>query len=118
MLIVGIILSLGFLGVIAFLALSKKSDKLTKKLAFFALIIIGVSIVLGTAISIIFYKPAEEPIEFQIPGLMAPQPKTPDSSSNIMVLIFAIVLVLFLAMIIYLSLKEQKKKNIPAKKRS
>jgi heme/copper-type cytochrome/quinol oxidase subunit 4 len=116
MLIVGIIFSIGLLGVIAFLALSKKSDKLIKKLAFFALILIGVSIVLSTAIVIIFAKPPEEPIEFQIPGLMVPQPKTSDSSNNIMVLIFAIVLVLFLAMIIYLSLKEQKKKNISAKK--
>jgi predicted membrane channel-forming protein YqfA (hemolysin III family) len=116
MLVVGIVLSIGLLGVIAFLALSKKSEKLIKKLALIALIVIGLSIIASAAIVIIFDKPPEEPIEFQIPGLMAPQPKTPDSSNSMMILIFAIVLVLFLGMIIYLSLKEQKKKNIPAKK--
>jgi membrane protease YdiL (CAAX protease family) len=122
MLVVGIIVSIFLLGVITFLALSKKSEKIIKKLAFIALIVIGVSVIASTVIVIVFDKPPEEPIEFRIPGLLPQQPKAPSSSNNIMALVFAILLVLFLGVIIYVSLKDQnqgknrKKKQIQVKR--
>jgi amino acid transporter len=122
MLVVGIIASIILLGVITFLALSKESEKLIKKLAFIALIVIGVSVIASTVVVIIFKKPPEEPIEFRIPGLMSQPPNVSSSSTNIIALIFAILLVLFLGVIIYVALKDQnqgknrKKEQIQAKR--
>jgi hypothetical protein len=108
MLFVIIPLALGFLGVIIYFALSRKSSRIVR---FAALIALGAVIlsmlVCGFIVILDLGGGGEEPA---MPDFLATEQPAPPAKDNTFVLIFGMLFFLaFLVIVVILSLKEQRK---------
>ena len=109
-----LILSVGFLGVIVYFAVSPKSSKLVKIVAIAALILAGLTI--GICGFLLFRGPAQDPDAIPLP-VFQDMPTEPAKKSNIMsFLIFFAFLFAVLGIIIYVAIRDRKKTQKPAKK--
>jgi amino acid transporter len=111
MLIVGILISVIILGLLIRMALSKQSEKPLKLAAIIALGLIALSVII--CLIMIFAGPAAEEEEEVFAGLPLAEPVQVSNPNGVYILLFGVLLLLFLGLIIFLSLREQKKgKNI------
>ena len=102
------ILSVALLGLIIYFAVSSKSSRLLKLAAFIALGLIGLS--LGVCGFFLLKGPAES--NETIPLSLFQEVKPPAKTGNtVATVIFFIVFVLVLAVIIFLAIRDQKKKD-------
>ncbi|MFP3041228.1 hypothetical protein LQZ19_05340 [Treponema primitia] len=109
MVIVGILVSLALLGVIIRFALSKQSEKLVKRAAVIALAVIGLAIIVCLILIITGPKQVEEEPVFS--GLPLAEPVQVADSNVVYALIFGIIMLLFLGLIIFLSIRGKKPKR-------
>jgi multisubunit Na+/H+ antiporter MnhB subunit len=109
MIIVGAVISLALLAVIIRFALSPQTDKPVKRAALIALGAIGLAIVACLVIVIAGPRATEEEEVFA--GLPLAEPVTVVNSNRIYMLAFGIIMLLFVGLIIFLSLREEKKKH-------
>ncbi|MDR2029231.1 MAG: hypothetical protein LBP93_06815 [Treponema sp.] len=101
-------LALGFLGIIIYFALSKESSRVVRLAALIALgavilsvLVCGIIVILGPGES------GEEPV---MPDFLATeQPEAPAATNTFVLVIVILFLLLFLGMVVFLSLKEQRK---------
>jgi uncharacterized membrane protein len=108
MLFVIIPIALGFLGVIIYFALSKKSARIVRLVALIALgavilsvLVCGIIVILGLG------EGGEEP---RMPDFLVTGESEPPAKTNTFVLVMVILfLLIFLGMVVVLSLKEQRK---------
>jgi flagellar basal body-associated protein FliL len=104
------ILSAGLLGLIVFFFFSKKSSRSLKRAALGALIAIGIS--LGVCGFFIIQGPAVPEAEFYLP-LAAAADEPPVKGANFLsLLVFLVILVALLALIIYIGMRDQRKKAV------
>jgi len=109
-----LILSVGFLGVIVYLAVSPKSSRLVKMVAIAALILAGLTI--GVCAFLLIKGPAQDPEAIPLP-VFQDMPTEPAKKSNIMsFLIFFAFLFAVLGIIIYVAIRDRKKTQKPVKK--
>jgi uncharacterized protein with PQ loop repeat len=107
MIIVGVLVSLALLGVIIRFALSKKTEKLVKRAAIIALAVISLAIII--CLIIIVSGPGvveEEPV---FSGFPLAEPVQVADPSTTYFLVFGIIMLLFLGLIIFFSMKDKKK---------
>ena len=109
-----LILSVGFLVVIVYFAISPKSSRLVKIVAISALILAGLTI--GVCAFLLIKGPAQDPDAIPLP-VFQDMPTEPAKKSNIMsFLIFFAFLFAILGIIIYVAIRDRKKTKEPAKK--
>ena len=111
-----IIVPLGLFVLIVYFAVSKKSNLLIRWSAIMALIIIGISMIV--CLFIIFGEPAAVVVKGPTIKIISEEEVIPVAEGDfIPLLVFGIILILFIAVIIYLALREQyrhkKKKEDP-----
>ena len=109
MIIVGAVVSLALLAVIIRLALSPRTERPVKRAALIALGAIGLAIVVCLAMAITGPGSTEEEAAFV--GLPLAEPVTVVNSGKIYMLIFGVIMLLFVGLVIFLSLREEKKKR-------
>jgi amino acid transporter len=104
------VFSFGLLGLIVFFFFSKKSSPALKRAALGALLAIGIS--LGVCGFIIIRGPAASEAELYLPVVtVTDQP--PVKGTNIPgLLVFLVILVALLGVIIYIGMRDQKKKAV------
>ncbi|MDR2486258.1 MAG: hypothetical protein LBD55_12820 [Treponema sp.] len=102
-----IIVPIGLFVLIVYFAVSKKSNLLIRWSAIMALIIIGISMIV--CLFIIFGEPAAVVVKGPAIKIISEEEEvTPVAGGNfIPLLVFGIILLLFIAVIIYLALQEQ-----------
>ena len=111
-----LILSVGFLGVIVYFAISPKSSRLVKIVAIGALILAGLTI--GVCAFLLVRGPAQDPDAIPMP-VFQDMPTEPARKSNIVTfLIFFAFLFAVLGVIIYVAVRDRKKTQEPAKKQA
>jgi flagellar basal body-associated protein FliL len=104
------ILSVGLLGLIVFFFFSKKSSRGLKRAALGALIAIGLS--LGVCGFFIIQGPAVTEADLYMPPVVVTD-KTPVKGANVLgLLIFLVILVALLGVIIFLGMRDQRKKAV------
>ena len=106
MLIVGIIFSIGLLGVIIYFAISAKSSRLLKLTAIIALGLISLSLVISGIF--IIKGPAEDPSIIQLPVFQDTAPQVKKSFRVVDIVILA-VMIIGLVVVIVKASKDQKK---------
>ena len=106
--VVLIIFSLVLLGVIIYFAFSKKSSRLLKRVAFIALALIALALVIAGIFLLV--GPGEDPGHIPIPGFHEPQAQD-ESRISVELIVFIIIFLLILGLIIYSTYKEQQKKH-------
>lgn len=109
MIIVGIIVSLALLAVIIRFALSPRTDKPVKLAAIIALGAIGLAIVACLIIVITGPKATEEEAVFT--DFLPAEPAAAGKSGSAYLLAVGFIMLLFVGLIIFLSLREEKKKR-------
>jgi predicted membrane channel-forming protein YqfA (hemolysin III family) len=112
--VVLIILSIGLLGIIIYFAVSPKSSKLLKLAAFIALGLIVLSLAICGIFLII--GPGEDDGDIFLPIFHDAAPQADSSGNTTMVVSFFVALFGILGLIIFLALREQRKKAVSAKK--
>ena len=114
MLVVGIILSLGLLGLIIYFAISRKSSRRLKFAAIIALACIGVSLIICGYF--IIRGPGADKAALPFPALV--DGPAPVKQRNIADLIILAVLVAVVGVVIFISLRDKRKKAEPAKRKA
>ena len=109
MIILGVIFSFALLAVIIRFALSRQSDRLVKRAALIALAVIGLTIVVCLVVIMTGPQATEEEAVFT--GLPLAEQVAVVNSGRLYVLIVGIIMLLFVGLIIYLSLREERKKR-------
>ncbi|MDR0643147.1 MAG: hypothetical protein LBG07_11905 [Treponema sp.] len=109
MIVVGVIVSLALLAVIIRFALSRQSDKPVKRAALIALALISLTIIVCLVIVITGPQATEEEAVFT--GLPLAEQVAVVNSGRSYMLIVGIFMLLFVGLIIFLSLREEKKKR-------
>ncbi|MDR2739635.1 MAG: hypothetical protein LBB68_07370 [Treponema sp.] len=107
MIIVGIFVSLALLGVIIRFALSKETEKPVKRAAVIALAVISLAIIV--CLIMIVSGPGvveEEPV---FSGFPLAEPVQAANSNTWYIMGFGIIILLFLGLIIFFSMKDKKK---------
>jgi amino acid transporter len=113
MLVVLGILSAGLLGIIIYLALSPKSSKLLKLSAFIALGLIVIAV--GICAIFLVIGPSEDTGVINFP-VFDDSPPAPTRNVNIVeTLIFAAIFLIIMGFIIYLGLRERRRKGMVQK---
>ena len=112
MLVVLIILSVGLLGLTIFFAISRSSTRPLKLAAFIAMGLIALSLVVGGIFLIAGTGETEEPIPFQMPGTPAQEAQT---GNVVEVLVFLLLFFVIMALVIGLTIREQRRKNAAGK---
>ena len=107
--IVLIILSLGILVGIIYFAFSPKSSPLLKRVAFIALGVIALALVICGIFLIM--GPAEETGIIPIPGFHEPPAQEAESRVSVELVVFILIFLLIMGIIIYSAIKEQQKKS-------
>jgi uncharacterized membrane protein len=104
------IISIGLLGLIVFFFFSKKSSRSLKRAALAALIVIGLS--LAICGFFIIRGPAASEAELYLP-LAAVTNEPPVKGVNVLgLLIFLVILVALLGLIIFIGMRDQRKKAV------
>jgi hypothetical protein len=116
MIIAAALVSLILLAVIIRFALSPQTDKLVKRVAVIALGAIGLALLACLAVILSRFGGEETAAEDLIPGLPLAEPSAAAGPDGIYMLIFGFVLLLFIGLIIFLSMREKKKLAAPVKK--
>jgi len=107
--VVLIILSVGLLGLIVYFAVSPKSSRLLKLTAFIALGLIGLSI--GVAGFFLIMGPGESEELIPLPVFHDAQPQAASNSNLGPVIGFLVVFAIIMGLIVYLALREQRRKE-------
>jgi uncharacterized membrane protein len=108
MLFVIIPIALGFLGVIVYFALSKESSRVVRLAALIALGAVILSVlVCGIIVLLSLGGGGEEPVAPDF--LVAERPEAPAKTDTFVMVIVLLFLLLFLGLVVFLSLKEQRK---------
>jgi hypothetical protein len=107
MLVFGVILSLGILAAMIYLALSKKSGRFIRRAAVIALIIIGISLVISVVILLGGSFGSSKPVMGDIPV----KPASPANTDVGYVITFLIMLLLLLGLIAFVSIREKKQRG-------
>jgi heme A synthase len=107
MLFVIIPIALGFLGAIVYFALSKESSRIVRLAALIALGAVILSVLVCGIIVLLSLGGGEEPVVTDF--LVAEAPEPPAKTNTFILVIGMLFLLLFLAMVVFLSLKEQRK---------
>jgi hypothetical protein len=101
-------IALGFLGVIVYFALSKESSRIVRLVALVALGAVILSVlVCGIIVLLSLGGGGEEPVMPDF--LVAEQPEPPAKTNTFVLIIGMLFLLAFLGMVVFLSLKEQRK---------
>jgi multisubunit Na+/H+ antiporter MnhB subunit len=108
MIIVGAVVSLALLAVIIRFALSPQTEKPVKLAALIALAVIGLSIV--ACLVMVFSGPGKTEEEQVFAGLPLAEPVAVANSNRGYLLAVGIIMLLFVGLIIFLSLREKRKK--------
>jgi formate hydrogenlyase subunit 3/multisubunit Na+/H+ antiporter MnhD subunit len=110
MIIVGILASLALLAVIIRFALSPQTDRLIKRAARIALAAIALAII--ACLILVIAAPGAEEEEEVFAGLPLAEPVVAAVDPNrVYMLIVGAIMLLFVGLIIFLSLREEKKKR-------
>jgi amino acid transporter len=110
-----LIIPLGLFGLIVYFAVSKQSGLLIRWAAIIALILIGLSVVV--CLFILFSEPNAVVVEGPNIDFTPDREVIPVKKSNpLPMLVFAGILLLFIALVVYLGLREQHRKNEAVKK--
>ncbi|GHV66248.1 hypothetical protein AGMMS49928_00470 [Spirochaetia bacterium] len=101
-------LSVILLGVIAWLAISENSSRAVRRVALFALTAIVLSVILSIIVIFLFFG---EPAAVVGPGIGDEiiQPVKPVNDRSFSIIIFMVLLLAFLALILFLALRREKK---------
>jgi heme A synthase len=101
-------IALGFLGAIVYFALSKKSSRFVRLAALIALGVVILSVlVCGLIILLSLGGGTEEPV---MPDFfVTEQPEAPAKTNTFIIALVMIFLLVFLGMVVFFSLKEQRK---------
>jgi low temperature requirement protein LtrA len=110
MIIFGAIVSLALLAVIIRFALSPQTEKPVKRAALIALAAIGLTIVVCLVMVITGPKTTEEAEVFA--GLPLAESVAVANSGRVYMLLLGVIMLLFVGLIIFLSLREEKKKRL------
>jgi amino acid transporter len=102
------ILSLGLLALIIYFAFSSKSSRLLKRVAFIALALIALALVIAGIFLLV--GPGEDPGHIPIPGFHEPQTHD-ESRISVELIVFILVFLFIIGLIIYSAYKEQHKKS-------
>jgi uncharacterized membrane protein len=107
-------LAIGFLGLIIYFALSKKSSRLVRLAALIALGAVILSVlVCGVIVILSLGEGGGEP---RMPEFLAAgEPEPPAKTSTFVLVIVILFLLIFLGMVVVFSLKEQRKTETPEK---
>ncbi|MDR1903190.1 MAG: hypothetical protein LBQ88_13035 [Treponema sp.] len=100
-------LSAVILAGIIYFAVSLKSEPVVRRTAIIALIVIGLAVI--TSLIVIFSEPVEA-VGSDIPGIPA-VPVKPVKTNSIWVFIFSIIFLLFIASILFIAIRQQKKQE-------
>jgi heme A synthase len=107
MLFLVIPIALGFLGVIVYFALSKESSRIVRLAALIALGAVILSVLVCGIIVLLSLGGGGEPV---MPDFLATeQPEPPAKTSTFVMAVVMVFLLLFLGMVVFLSLREQRK---------
>jgi hypothetical protein len=110
MIVVGAIVSLALLAMIIRFALSPKTDRLVKRAALIALAAIALAIIVCLVMALA--GPGAEEEEEVFAGLPLAEPVAVAVDSNrVYMLVFGVIMLLFVGLVIFLSLREEKKKH-------
>jgi membrane protease YdiL (CAAX protease family) len=110
MIIVGILVSLALLVVIIRFALSPKTERLVKRAARIALAAIGLALIV--CLVMVIAGPVEEEEEEVFAGLPLAEPVAAAGDPNrAYMLVLGLIMLFFVGLIIFLSLREEKKKR-------
>jgi flagellar basal body-associated protein FliL len=104
------VLSLGLLGLIVFFFFSKKSSPALKRAALGALIAIGLS--LGVCGFIVIRGPAVAEADFYLPVVTVTDKPAVKGANIPGLLIFLVILVALLGVIIFIGMRDQKRKAV------
>jgi preprotein translocase subunit YajC len=107
--VVLVILSLGLLGLIIYFVISPKSSKLLKLTALIALGLIAISI--GVCAVFLIMGPGEDEEHIPVSVFQGAQPQAVNSGNIPAVIVFFVVFLLIMGLIIFLALREQRKKS-------
>jgi heme A synthase len=101
-------IALGFLGVIIYFALSKKSSRIVRRAALIALGVVILSVlVCGIIVVLSLGGGGKEPA---MPDFLATEQAEPPAKTNTFVLVIVMLfLLVFLGIVVFLSFKEQRK---------
>jgi amino acid transporter len=111
MIIVGALVSLAFLAMIIRFALSPQTDRLVKRAALIALAAIALTIIV--CLVMVIAGPGAEEEEEVFAGLPLAEPVVPAGNPNrVYMLVLGVIVLLFVGLIIFLSLREEKKKRL------
>jgi cytochrome bd-type quinol oxidase subunit 1 len=99
------ILPVPFLVLISYFALSRKSTPLIKRAALIALILVGLAVL--ASLLVVFGEPVSK--AGPIPAAVSVEPAVPQKSNIGAIVAFAVSLLLFLVLIVFLSLREHRR---------
>jgi hypothetical protein len=116
MIIAGVLVSLILLAVIVRFALSPQTDAPVRRVAVIALGAIGLAVLVCLAVILTRSGGEETAAEDIIPGLPLAEPSAAAGPEGVYMLVAGCILLLFIGLIIFLSLREKKKIAGPAKK--
>ncbi|MHB9291544.1 hypothetical protein Holit_00622 [Hollandina sp. SP2] len=109
-----ILVSLGLFILIVYFALSKRSSLLIKRTAVIALILIGLAV--AVSLYLIFSEPAVT-LSPGLPTEIPPDKPVPVKGvTSTPILVGAILLLLFITLIVYISLRDQHRKGGPGQR--
>jgi hypothetical protein len=114
MIIAGGIVSLVLLAVIVRFALSPQTDAPVKRAAVIALGAIGLAVLVCLALILTWSGGEETAAEDVIPGLFPAEPSAASGLDGVYLLVAGCILLLFIGLILFLSLREKKKTAGPA----
>jgi hypothetical protein len=107
MLVFGVILSLGILAAMIYLTLSKKAGRSIRRAALIALILIGTAVV----ISVVILLGGSSGGPKLVIGDLPVKPASPANADVGYLITSLIILLLLLALIVYVSMREKKQKG-------
>ena len=107
MIIIGALVSIALLGVIIRFALSSRTDRLVKRAAIIAMAAIGLAIVACLVMAFAGFKDVEEEDVFA--GLPLAEPVAAVNPNKVYMLLVGIILLLFVGLVIFLSLRVESK---------
>jgi len=111
MLVMLIILSVGFLGLVVYFAVSQKSSRHLKLTAFIALGLIALAMVVAGFF--LMSGPGEGAYHVPLPIFQEAQTQAADDSNILEVVIFFLIFLVVMGVIIGLAIKNQRKKGKP-----
>ena len=116
MLIVLGIFSMGLLGLIIYFAFSSKSSRFLKLAAKIALGLIGIAIAVCSVFIVL--GPSEDVMDIPLPVFSDAPPEQPRRGNVFEIVIFLAILAMIISLLVYLSIKDQKKKAEALKKKA